>query len=315
MLFPGQGSQYPGMGRTLRDDYPAAAAVFERAGEATGLDIGAICHGSDTGLLATTEYCQIATMTVSYAMFNAFGVEPDAVIGHSSAIFTAAVAAGAIEFEEALVALRECGRALQDVCPAGLGMMAAVLAIPLDVLQGCIDPAERSVVIANVNCPGQYVLSGEAGAVRAVLRRVEAIPFARVRVLPISVASHSPLAEEAANTHRGIVERLAIREPRCAVYVCSEARRVYDAADLRECLWRQFARPVLWESTYQRMVEDEQIDCAVEMGPGDVLTRIVRRIPTTSIAAYYTDKADSPGSAIFAATREKVRAFTREAHA
>ena len=281
-LFPGQGSQYVGMGRELARAFPESREVFDAADRALGEPISELCFEGDAERLALTENTQPAILTVSVAALRALerrGVRAAAAAGHSLGEYSAHVAAGTLDFADAVRAVRLRGRFMQEAVPVGAGAMAAILGLEArEVEELCREAAGDEVVRpANLNAPGQVVISGHAGAVeRAVAAAARAGAKRAVR-LPVSAPFHCPLMEPAAARLGPLLESIAMRDPAVPVYTNVDAAPVRAAAEARRALVRQVASPVRWEELAGAMF-DAGIDTFVEIGPGRVLAGLMRRI-------------------------------------
>jgi [acyl-carrier-protein] S-malonyltransferase len=285
LLFPGQGSQHPGMGRALVEAYPEARAAFDEANEALGFDLRATCFDGTAEELARTEITQPAILTASVAAWRvlaARGLHASAAAGHSLGEYTAHVAAGTLPFRAAVRCVRERGRFMQEAVPEGVGAMAAILGLAGgEVERVCHESAGTDVVApANWNGPDQVVIAGHAAAVeRAMARALEAGARRAVR-LPVSAPFHCALMRPAAERLAGVLETIAFGRPAFAVYANVDARPLVDGTAARAALVRQVAAPVRWHELVLAMIADG-CDTFVEIGPGRVLAGLVRRIDRT----------------------------------
>jgi [acyl-carrier-protein] S-malonyltransferase len=283
LLFPGQGAQSPGMGRALYDAFPESRATFDEADEALGGSIRKVCFEGSADDLALTENTQPAILTVSVAALRALrcaGVpEPVAAAGHSLGEYSAHVAADTLDFAGAVATVRRRGRFMQDAVPVGAGAMAAILGLDLEVLERlCREHAGDEVVSpANLNAPGQVVVAGHRGAVERVVAAAKEAGARRAMALPVSAPFHCSLMEPAAERLAPILEDLAFRDPRWPVYTNVDGTAVTRAPEARSALIRQVASPVRWVDEVRAMVESG-IETFVEVGPGKVLSGLVRRI-------------------------------------
>lgn len=281
-LFPGQGAQHAGMGRDLASAFPEAEAVFRRADEVLGEDLSGLCFFGDDASLARTEWTQPAILTVSAAAFAALrerGANPIAAAGHSLGEWTAHVAAGTIALEDAVAAVRLRGRFMQEAVPEGDGAMSALIGLePSEVVEICRRAEEgETVTPANFNGGGQIVIAGHSGAVdRAMALALEAGAKRAVR-LDVSAPFHSPLMRPAAERMGPVLEALPFRDPAIAVWTNVDATPVRNAGAARSALHRQIDAAVRWEEEIRNMVASG-IDTFVEIGPGRVLSGLVRRI-------------------------------------
>jgi [acyl-carrier-protein] S-malonyltransferase len=287
-VFPGQGSQYVGMGKALYDASETARHVFRRADEILGFGLTRMCFEGPEQDLNDTINAQPAILTVSVACLNAMRerwhalgqvVAPRYVAGHSLGEFTALVAADVIDFESALVLVRERGRLMKENGTERPGGMLAVLGLDREVVEGVVaDAAVMGVItVANANSPGQLVLSGEAPALERAAELARARGAARVVRLPISIASHSPLMARAAAQFGEIVARLPLRQPRIPVVANITGQILTSADDIRKELADHILKPVQWTSSVVEMVTRGSAEF-LEIGPGQVLSGLIRRI-------------------------------------
>lgn len=281
-LFPGQGSQYTGMGRELAQAFPESREVFDLADRVLGEPLSQLCFGGDEERLALTENTQPAILTVSVAALRALelrGLTARAAAGHSLGEYTAHVAAGTLDFADALRAVRLRGRFMQEAVPVGTGAMAAILGLEPDALERiCRDAARGQVVCpANLNGPGQVVISGHAEAVERASAAALAAGARRAVPLAVSAPFHSPLMRPAAERLAPVLQSIEFRDPMFPVYANATATPVTTAADARAALLEQVASPVRWEASIGAM-SDAGIDTFVEIGPGRVLSGLARRI-------------------------------------
>lgn len=281
-IFPGQGSQHPGMGKDLAAAFPRSRELFERADAVLGIPLSRTCFDGTEEELARTETTQPAVLTVAAAAFLALeeaGARPCAAAGHSLGEYTAHVAAGTLSFEDAVRAVRLRGRFMQEAVPVGVGAMAAILGLAREQVERiCAEVAEGEVVsAANFNGGGQVVIAGHATAVsRAIARSLEA-GARRAVSLPVSAPFHCALMEPARERLAPVLEGIGFRDPDIPVYTNVDAAPVTTGAAAREALLRQVASPVRWEDLVTGMAA-AGISTFVEVGPGRVLSGLVRRI-------------------------------------
>ena len=287
-VFPGQGSQYVGMGKALYEASETARRVFRRADELLGFGLTRMCFEGPEQDLNDTINAQPAILTVSVACLSAMRerwhslgqvVAPRYVAGHSLGEFTALVAADVIDFDTALVLVRERGRLMKENGTERPGGMLAVLGLDREVLEGVVADAGAMGVItlANANSPGQMVLSGEAPALDRAAELARARGATRVVRLPISIASHSPLMARAAAQFGEIVARLPLRQPRIPVVANITGQILTSADDIRKELADHILKPVQWTSSVVEMVARGSAEF-LEIGPGQVLSGLIRRI-------------------------------------
>jgi len=274
-VFPGQGSQAVGMGQDLYDGWPAARALFEEADDALGFPLSRVILNGPEAELRLTANTQPAILLVSIAALRALDLIPAAVAGHSLGEYSALVAAGALEFRDAVVLVHQRGRYMQDAVPAGRGSMMALIGAEPDAIAEAIATDGGTVDIANYNAPGQIVIAGEREATQRVASRCGARQTVE---LPVSAPFHCRLMRPAEERLRADLARVRFADPRVPVYNNVDARKVATAAAVRDGLERQVSRPVRWTELMQRMIADEAIHTVVEVGPGTVLSGLIRRI-------------------------------------
>ncbi|MFH1278876.1 MAG: ACP S-malonyltransferase [Candidatus Eisenbacteria bacterium] len=281
-LFPGQGSQFVGMGKTLAGEFPETREIFDLADEVMGHPLSEICFEGPEETLRETRYTQPGILTVSLALWklmDAKGVRPGIVAGHSLGEYSALVAAGALEARDAIAAVKRRAELMFEAGVNWPGAMAAVLGLGEgEVAQVCREAEEAGVVVpANFNGPGQIVISGEVPAVERAMEIASERGAKRVLRLPVSGAFHSPLMGEAA---RGLEEALRgtpFRDAEVPVVVNVDAAPLVKADDLRDALIRQLGGTVRWEESMRRIAE-EGFTKAYEIGPGRVLKGLARKI-------------------------------------
>jgi [acyl-carrier-protein] S-malonyltransferase len=281
-LFPGQGSQFSGMGQALAESYPASGEVFELADRALEVPISRICFQGSEEELALTENTQPAVLTVGVAAMRALeskGLRPAAVAGHSLGEYGALVAAGTLDAEAAIRAVRLRGRFMQQAVPVGEGAMAAILGLdPRRVAEICLAAAQGEVVSpANLNGPSQVVIAGAAAAVeRAILAAKEA---GAKRAVPLRVSApfHCELMRPAADALSPVLDATEFRDPSVPIYCNVDAKPIASGSAAREALVRQVVSPVRWQEQIEAMLRDG-IETFVEVGPGKVLAGLVRAI-------------------------------------
>lgn len=274
-VFTGQGSQSAGMGKALAAAFPAARAVFAEADEVLGEPLSQLCFEGPDERLALTENTQPATLTVSIAALRAFGGTPDAAAGHSLGEYSALTAAGALDFADALLLVRERARRMQAAVPPGVGGMVALRKMNAEQARDVVSKVTRGVCdIANFNAPGQVVLSGEASAMDEVMEIVG--PRGGVR-LPVSVPFHSSLLRDAAGGFAEVLRTTSIQAPSFPIWCNVDARPVRDANAVRDALTRQFAGSVLWQQSVEAMI-GAGIRRFVEFGPKPTLNKLIQQI-------------------------------------
>ena len=276
--FPGQGSLEEGMGRDIAEAVPEAMAVFAIGSRASGLDLEALCFEGPLEGLFETEVQQPALVTSSLAVLAALrarGITPDYVVGHSVGEYSALAAAEAMPTETALGLVRERGIATAEAAREHPGAMAAILGLEDEVVER-LCAGIPGVWPANYNCPGQIVVSGENAAVEQLLAAAQAEGARRAVMLKVSGAFHSPLVERAAERLRPAVEKIRFSEPRVP-YVSTVTARVEHAEHIGALLVEQLTTPVKFTQSVTELVR-EGVKTFVEVGPGTVLSGLVKRI-------------------------------------
>ncbi|MGD0265189.1 MAG: ACP S-malonyltransferase [Candidatus Methylomirabilota bacterium] len=278
LVFPGQGSQAVGMGRELGEASPR----WEAASAALGFDLRRLCFEgpeADLTLTANTQPAILAASIVALDALAAAGVSCDFVAGHSLGEYSALVAAGALEFADAVRTVRARGQFMQEAVPPGEGAMAAVLGLDRAlVTQACEEAKDAGVVqVANLNAPGQTVIAGAAAAVKRAVELAKAKGAKRALPLPVSAPFHSALMAPAAARLEAVLRTVRIRDLRVPLVTNVDADLLTDAARVVDVLVRQVTAPVRWEEVVTRLVK-EGAGTFVEVGPGKVLSGLIRRI-------------------------------------
>ena len=278
-LFPGQGAQFPGMGKDLYDASNEAKALFETANQILGFSITDIMFGEDAEALKQTQVTQPAIFLHSVILSKVMGDRflPDAVAGHSLGEFSALVAAKALSFEDGLSLVHQRALAMQAACDEIPGTMAAVLGLDDHVIEEVCAKTEGVVVAANYNCPGQLVISGEKQAIATACEALKAAGARRALPLPVGGAFHSPLMEPAKTKLAAAIENTSIESPICPIYQNVTAKGVTDGETIKSNLIAQLTAPVKWTQSVQQLLEDGAIEFT-EVGPGKVLQGLVKKI-------------------------------------
>jgi [acyl-carrier-protein] S-malonyltransferase len=281
-LFPGQGSQKVGMGRALADAYPICRDTFREADAALGEPLSRICFEGPEAQLTLTENTQPAILAVSIAAYRLLasrGLSPAFVAGHSLGEYSANVAAGTFSFADALAIVRRRGRYMQEAVPVGAGAMAAILGLDADaVTRACEEAAEGEIVsAANLNGAGQIVIAGATAAVARAGERARALGAKRVIPLTVSAPFHCALMEPAADRLAPELRALDAHDPRVPVVANVDAQPKRDANGAIAALIAQVSSPVQWEAVVRRLAS-EGVTTYVEVGPGTVLSGLVRKI-------------------------------------
>ena len=277
-IFPGQGSQFPGMGKDLYDSSAQARAFFKKADEILGFDISEIMFNGTDEQLKETKVTQPAVFL--HSVISALCLpdfKPDMTAGHSLGEFSALVAAGAIEFEDALRLVAIRAQQMQICCDKVPGTMAAIIGLEDKVVEDICAKAEGLVIPANYNCDGQVVISGEKAAVEAACAQFLEAGAKRALPLSVSGAFHSPLMEPARAKLGEAIEATAFKEPSCPVYQNVTAKAETDPQVIKDNLLKQLTSPVRWTQTIRNMRADGAEEF-IELGPGNVLQGLLRRI-------------------------------------
>ncbi|MDE3074586.1 MAG: ACP S-malonyltransferase [Chloroflexota bacterium] len=294
LLFPGQGSQYVGMARDIYDALPDARATIDRADQLLGFPLSRLMFEGPGDLLTRTDNAQPAIFVASIALLRSADLplaDVSCVAGHSVGEYSAVVAAGAMDFDEALRLVRRRGELMHQSGTETPGGMLAVLGLEDDAVEeACADVRPLVVCTANYNAPGQTIVSGELAGLEAVTHALKARGARRVLPLNVSAAFHSPVMAHAAKLLAEDIRGAAIRDPRWPVVGNASAAPLRTAGDLQEELAEQIASPVRWHSTIRYML-DAGVTTFIEVGPGKVLTGLMKRMGATSEARNVSDLA------------------------
>lgn len=282
-VFPGQGSQFPGMAKDLYESNETAREMLEKANEILGFRITDIMFEGTADDLKQTKVTQPAIFLHSVIMAKCLpDFKPDMVAGHSLGEFSALVAAGAMDFEEGLKLVSIRAQAMQKACESVPGAMAAVIALPTEKVEEICASCEGVVVAANYNCEGQIVISGEKEAVEAACVRMKEAGAKRALPLPVGGAFHSPLMEPARAELAEGIEKAVFSTPVCPVYQNVTAKPSTDPAEIKANLLAQLTSPVRWTQSVKNMLEDGACHF-VELGPGKVLQGLIAKISTEPV--------------------------------
>ena len=281
-LFAGQGSQAPGMGKELAENFECANKVFDEATEALGFDIKDMIWNGDKETLMITENTQPTIVTMSTAALRVMqekGVKPDVVAGLSLGEYTAHIASGSIDFADAVRLVKKRGKYMQEEVPVGKGAMAAIIALSADDVRECCKEASEIGVCtgANFNCPGQIVVSGEVAAVEKCCELAKEKGAKRALMLPVSAPFHCALLKGAGEKLAKELENVEIKDMQIPVITNVTADYVKSKDDIKPLLIEQVSNSVLWEDTIRKMIEDG-VDTFVEIGPGKTLSGFVKKV-------------------------------------
>ena len=277
-MFPGQGAQYIGMGKDFYDAIPVCREMFELAGKASGLDVAGLCF-EENDKINITEYTQIAMLAAEVAILKAVedtGVKPDVTAGLSLGENGALAASGVMSPEDVFKVVRQRGIYMQEAVPTG-GAMTAVLGLDASVIEKVCEETEGIVSIANYNCPGQIVITGEEGAVAAAAQSLTEAGAKRCVPLKVSGPFHSQMLADAGDRLGKVLEEVAVCDIQVPYIANVTADYVTDKGQVKELLTKQVSSSVRWEQTIRRMIEDG-VDTFIEIGPGKTLSGFMRKI-------------------------------------
>ena len=277
-VFPGQGSQFPGMCRDLYDAHAEAREMCQAADRLLGFSLTDVMFDGTADDLKQTKVTQPAVFLHSVVAQRLMTIEkPDMVAGHSLGEFSALVACGALRFEDALLLVSARAQAMQAACEQNPGTMAAVLGLPDEQVDELCKKQDGVVVAANFNCPGQVVISGEVDAIDAACVAMKEAGARRALRLPVGGAFHSPLMQPAAEALKEAILKTDFHKPFCPIYQNVSAKAENEPEIIRENLLKQLTAPVRWTQSVQQMIADGA-DEFYEFGPGDVLKGLIRKI-------------------------------------
>ncbi len=295
-LFPGQGSQFAGMGKALADAYPSARQVFEEADQALGFALSKLCFEGPDEDLKLTQNTQPAMLTVSMAALAALrdnGFAPDYVAGHSLGEYSALVAAGGLQFADAVRLVRKRGQYMQDAVAPGVGAMAALLKLPEGTLDAILQEAAQGEVVtaANLNSPDQIVIAGHTAAVNRAVELAKVAGAKRAVLLLVSAPFHCPLMKPAQERLAADLKSTAFSDLTAPLINNWQAREIRSAADAREGLYEQVPNPVRWMDSI-RYLAAQGVGRFIEVGAGAVLTGLLRNINPALKGAKFGEPAD-----------------------
>jgi [acyl-carrier-protein] S-malonyltransferase len=308
-VFPGQGSQKVGMGQDLASSFPEAASVFAEADEALGLALAKLCFEgpeADLQLTANTQPAILAASIAAHRLLAARGFRPDFVAGHSLGEYSALVAAGTLSLADAVRTVRQRGQFMQEAVPVGQGAMAAILGLDLrPIEEACAEAAQGEVVSpANINSPGQVVIAGHAGAVARASEACKARGAKRAVPLTVSAPFHCSLMRPAQDRLKPVLEAIPFADPAVPVVSNVDATPVGVGSACREGLLRQVSAPVRWQESVEWLAA-KGVTTFVEVGPGHVLSGLVKKIAKAATVLHVEDKASLEKACAALAGREQ----------
>lgn len=309
-LFPGQGSQTVGMGQALASKDKSVSNTFSKADEVLGESLSSLIFQGPQEKLTLTTNAQPALLTTSIAILNYFsqnGIMPDYTAGHSLGEYTALVASGALAFEEAVYAVRKRGEFMEEAVPNGEGTMAAVLGMDREKLMDVTETVSAEghpVQLANLNCPGQIVISGSKNGVELASAKAKEGGAKRVIPLDVSGPFHSSLMKPAAGRFEAILDSISVKNAGIPVIANVTAEPMSDASEIKNRLIEQLYSPVLWEDSVRKMLE-LGVDTFIEIGPGKVLSGLVKKVDRSARTFAIYDEETC--AAAVAALKEEIK--------
>jgi [acyl-carrier-protein] S-malonyltransferase len=295
VVFPGQGSQYVGMGRKLFDRFDDVKGLFQRADDTLGFKISDLCFNGPEDDLRQTFNTQPSLLLAGYAVWTVLekqtGLKPHLAAGHSLGEYTALLASGFFTFEEALMLTRKRGLFMEAACPSGKGGMAALIGADMAKIEPVlkeISHGDYVAVAANLNSAEQVVLSGDMGALKEAVEKLKGTGYKKAVFLNVSGPFHSPLMRDAAERLKEELEKVEPKELRFPVLCNVDAVPERDRSVVRDKLYRQMFSPVRWEATVRRMA-DEGVEVFLEVGPQKVLSNLIKRI-LPGVACYNVEE-------------------------
>lgn len=284
--FPGQGSQYVGMGKDIYEHYPVAKEVFRQASDALGYDVADLCFNGPAEELNRTFRTQPCILTVSSALNSVLkekGIQPSVVAGHSLGEYSALVAAEVVSLNDSVSLTEKRGRFMQEAVPEGKGLMAAILGLEREkVDEICNSLISGYAAAANYNCPGQIVIAGEKNAVEEAIELCKSAGAKRAIALAVSVPSHCKLMNGASERLGELLGTIELKDPFIPLVNNADAKFLKTAEEIKPSLIRQLNSPLLWEDSIKAIFASG-IDTFIEVGPGKVLTGLIKRIVPEAI--------------------------------
>jgi [acyl-carrier-protein] S-malonyltransferase len=280
-VFPGQGSQYVGMGKDLHDNFEEVREIYREASDALGYDVAELSFNGPQDELNKTFRTQPCILTASYAAFKVLsskGITPVYVAGHSLGEYTAIAASGVISFKDVVKLTEKRGQFMQEAVPEGKGLMAAILGLDRETVDRiCSSVNSGYVAPANYNCPGQIVLSGERPAVEEAIKLASDTGAIKAVPLAVSAPSHCKLMEPASNSLSELLDGIEFRSPQIPIVNNADAAFLEEPEKIKDSLVRQLNNPLLWEDSIKVMI-NKGIDTFIEVGPKNVLAGLIKRI-------------------------------------
>lgn len=291
-VFPGQGSQYVGMGLELYEKFDSVKKLYDKASEALGYDVANLSFNGPAEELNMTYRSQPCILVASISAYTALTskkIKPSIIAGHSLGEYSSLVAAGSISFKDAVKLTEIRGRIMQDEVPPGKGMMAAILGLERKTIDDICNEISNSnngfigyVSVANYNCPGQIVISGETPAVQYAMEEAKKAGAKKAVPLALSVPPHCRLMDNAAKRFEQVLKEFKIKNTKISIVTNTNAKILSKANDIRKSLVLQLNNPVMWEDCIKTIVTKSKIKDFVEVGPGKVLTGLIKRIEPTA---------------------------------